>query len=283
MSDRSNLIYLYDDTFFGLMCCIFESYTQKEIPNDILPINSPQISLFKTKLIETNEENAERVHSSIKKMGNNIEELVKAAFLYGFEEKAYIIFKFVALCYKKGAGVYNMLQSETVADIHDIVKTVTNEGHLLKEFLRFAEVDGGLVAFLDPKHYVLPLMQEHFCSRFNSERFLIFDKTHKMALLYQPFEAKLIHMEDIQLPDFSADEKQFQTLWAGYFKAIAIKERANARCQMGHMAKRFWKNMIETQLSTEAILKGKENMGALPPAKLPHLEYAGSQDKYLTM
>ena len=37
MSDRSDLVYAYDGSFVGLMCCIFESYEQKEIPNIIRP------------------------------------------------------------------------------------------------------------------------------------------------------------------------------------------------------------------------------------------------------
>lgn len=271
MSDGTALIYLYDESFYGLLCCIFESYTKKEIPTAILPQSSTQATFFKTKEIKTIDQNALRVLSSLEKMGKDIKRLIQTAFLFDEDEKADVIFRFIRLCYEKGPYAYNMLGHEVVSKIHDLEKSVINEAHLLKEFLRFAEVNDMLVAFIDPKHYVLPLMQEHFCARYNGERFLIFDKTHKMAVVYQPYEAKIIQLDDIKLDEYTKDEKQFQTLWSGYFKAIAIKERTNARCQMGHMPKRFWRNMLETQATTASLEKARQDIGELPPARLPHL------------
>ncbi|MDD3778627.1 MAG: DUF4130 domain-containing protein, partial [Proteiniphilum sp.] len=45
----------------------------------------------------------------------------------------------------------------------------------------------------------------------------------------------------------AADEKLFQELWKGYFKAMTIKERINPRLQRQHMPKRFWKYLTEKQ------------------------------------
>jgi len=65
MSDRTDLVYAYDGSFAGLMCCIFESYDQKENPNLIRPPGVQQ-SLFDTaKWIETDEHKADRVYNSI--------------------------------------------------------------------------------------------------------------------------------------------------------------------------------------------------------------------------
>jgi hypothetical protein len=41
MLNRADLVYEYDGSFHGLMCCVFESYVYQEIPADILsPIPS---------------------------------------------------------------------------------------------------------------------------------------------------------------------------------------------------------------------------------------------------
>ncbi|NRY56440.1 hypothetical protein [Clostridium acetobutylicum] len=42
MPNRSNLIYYYDGSFEGLMCCVFESYEKNEIPVNILVTNNAQ-------------------------------------------------------------------------------------------------------------------------------------------------------------------------------------------------------------------------------------------------
>ena len=43
------------------------------------------------------------------------------------------------------------------------------------------------------------------------------------------------------------DEKLFQDLWKGYFKALTIKERINLKLQKQHMPRRFWKYLTEKQ------------------------------------
>lgn len=261
MSDRANIVYLYDETFEGLLCCVFESYTRKEIPLLIEPISATQALLYEAREIITIEENYERVRRSLReKLGKNNENLIYTAFLYGGSEKGDAIFRFIRLGYSKGPIVYDMLQLETVAKVHNMAKAVENEKHLLLGFVRFAEVNGGLVATIEPKHLVIPLMQRHFTSRYPEERFLIYDKTHHMLMLYQPYEVQILNVDDFIPPDASEDEANFQSLWSGYFKAIAINERYNPRCQMGHMPKRFWKHMLETQASKTSAL--------MPPTSL---------------
>ena len=47
MPDRTDLVYAYDGSFEGLMCCVFESYALKEIPRAIRPPDVED-SLFDT-------------------------------------------------------------------------------------------------------------------------------------------------------------------------------------------------------------------------------------------
>jgi probable DNA metabolism protein len=41
------------------------------------------------------------------------------------------------------------------------------------------------------------------------------------------------------------DEKLFQDLWKGYFKAMTIKERINPRLHRKNMPARFWSELTE--------------------------------------
>lgn len=246
MSERTNIIYCYDGSFEGLLCCVFESYIRREIPVDITFDETPQFSFYEVKEIETNLKNAARIAASIKnKLGRDAEYLIKVGFLCGLSQKSMVIFDFIRLGYEHGSIVSNMLADTTVSQLQNMVKAVNNEKHLLLGFVRFSEYNGGLVAVIEPKHFVLPLMQGHFCARFSGEQFMIYDKTHQVALIYHPFEAKIIEVESLELPCADEVEEKYRRLWTGYYNAIAIKERENPRCRMGHMPKRFWSQLTE--------------------------------------
>ena len=61
MFDRADVIYQYDGSFDGLLCCVFESFEHKEIPADILAPGEHQAMLFLIKNITTDEQRASRV------------------------------------------------------------------------------------------------------------------------------------------------------------------------------------------------------------------------------
>ena len=248
MPDRTNLIYSYDGTFDGLLCCVFESYTCRERPLDIRRFDAEEVTLYPVKEIVSSRENAERVYASIqKKIGASGGELISRAFLSGNREKEMVIYRFIRFGYRYGPASVNMLGEEIVSELHHTVRAVNNETHLLLGFTRFSEYNGGLAAVIEPKHFVLPLMAGHFKSRYSEEHFMIYDKTHGMALVYQPYECRIISVEDIQFPEEGEQELQYRRLWKGYYDAIAIRERENPRCRMGHMPKRFWSHLTEMQ------------------------------------
>ena len=77
------MIYYYDGTYEGFLCCVFESFAEKEQPTAILDVNrADQFSMFGAKYIEIDRQRAERVRVSIpNKMGLEAQELLEKAFL----------------------------------------------------------------------------------------------------------------------------------------------------------------------------------------------------------
>lgn len=67
MSDRSNVIYCYDGSFDGLMCCVFDSYTRKEVPSDIVTKENQQLTFNEVHDVITDEAHADRILRSIPK------------------------------------------------------------------------------------------------------------------------------------------------------------------------------------------------------------------------
>ncbi len=244
LMNASNTIYQYDGSLGGLYCCVHESVYQKEIPMAIS--NETGVGLLPAKIIETQREKALKVRESIKaKISGEALELCETVFLSNLEDKEMHILRFLILGYAVGAKVVNYLADPVVAPLIEAQRFIAGEAHLLKGFVRFVEYDGKLIATITPKNYVLPVLASHFCERFAEETFMIYDKTHQAALIYERGQAQIGYLPELILPEKDENEKYYQSLWRQFYQTNGIKERKNERCRMGHMPKRYWENMIE--------------------------------------
>ena len=248
MSYRSNVVYYYDGSYNGLMTCIFESFKNKEVPIAIEVYDKGQTTLFRTKEIYTDDEKAERVKKSIReKISLEAKELVEEAFLTDLFEKELHILYFLRLGYKVGRKVTEMLDNEDVNTLKKAVQTMAREAHLLLGFVRFSDYGGVLMAQISPKNNVLPLIANHFISRFSGEDFMIFDKNHKTALIYRDGVSRFVEVEGITPPPVSPDEARYRELWRKFFNTIGIEGRFNPDCQRNLLPLRYRDNMTEFQ------------------------------------
>ena len=247
MHARSELIYRYDGTLDGLLCCVFESYAHKELPGDIvIQGEAVETLLFEGKAIPTDQEKARRVRVSIpQKICPEAWEFVQKAFLTCLPRKEVYLLLFLRLGYRHGSEVMQMLADDTVHTLFKAVRHLERESHLFKGFVRFVAGNGVLAAQIEPKNFVLPLLAEHFCQRFPEERFLIHDQSHGVALVYQPYQYRICPVEELELPAPDAEEQTYQELWKLFYKSIEIKARHNPLCRRTQMPQRYWKNMTE--------------------------------------
>lgn len=246
MSDRSDVIFVYDGSFDGLMCCIYHCYYEKTMPCAIRLEDEEQLMLGAYMDIITDCEKAERVRSAIKtKLGGDFLKIVQRLSLSFEEDRELLILKFVILGFKYGRRVLSMLADNTVNRVMKVESYVAKEAHLSLEFLRFSDYGGVLVAVIEPKNTVLPLIADHFADRLRPERFMIFDKNHKMAVIHEPGRTEIIYIDSLELPRASEEERKFRALWRSFYNIIGIKERYNPRCRMNHCPKRYWGNMTE--------------------------------------
>ena len=248
MIKRSNIIYKYDGTFEGFMCCVFESYYKKEIPMDIISSAQFQTTFFPVREIVTDFKESTRVINSIpRKMGKSALEFLRCAFLTCMSQKEMYMLLFLRRGYHYGSSVMSMFGDEVVDKLFKAVKYLKSESHLLKGFLRFSIFSDILVSQIEPRNYVLPLIAGHFCQRYAEEHFLIYDKTHDMALVYRPHEYEIIPMVNLQMAKADDQEKYFRRLWRMFYNTVEIKNRRNLKCRSSNMPKHYWKYMTEFQ------------------------------------
>ncbi|MCL2619786.1 MAG: TIGR03915 family putative DNA repair protein [Defluviitaleaceae bacterium] len=246
MSYRTDIAYLYDGTFHGLLCCVHESYYKKELPFAIYNYEEEQETLFTPKEILTDPDVAGRVETSIvNKISKDALQLVYLCFLSSMKGRELAILHFLRLGYKVGSPVIDMLTHDAVAKVTNAVRNVQGEAHVYKGFLRFSEFDGALAAVFEPKNFILPIVAPHFCDRMPDEHFLIYDKTHKHAFIQQNGEKSLIPIDNLELPEACTEEKMYRELWKRFYDTIAIEGRKNPKLRMGNLPKRFWSHLTE--------------------------------------
>ena len=246
MFDRRDVIYSYDGSFEGLMCCVFESFERKELPEDVIIGEPLQISFTEIREIETDNGKAERVtHAIPLKISPFTFDTVRKMFLSCVVNKDMLIVEFLCKGFRYGRKIEQMLADDTVNAVNKAVFHCTHEAHLLKGFVRFSDFNGYLAAVIEPKNKVIPLLAAHFTDRFRNENFLIYDSTHRMALIYFSHRAEIAENIDFELPSADAKEEYYRELWKCFYRTIGIKERYNPRCRMNLMPKRFWVNMTE--------------------------------------
>lgn len=246
MPDRSDIIYAYDGSFDGLLCCVFESYAQQEIPLDILPPDQSQTTLLPVKTIVTDAAKAGRVLASIpSKMGSAALDFVRRGFLTCLAQKELYILLFLRLGYRHGPSVMHRLTDEVVHTLVQAVQHLQKESDLLRGFVRFSIINNILVSEIGPKNFVLPLLAPHFCQRYPEERFLIYDKTHGQGLIYQPYQSLVLPIDSLELPAPDETEQTYRELWRLFYRTIEVQGRHNPKCRMTHMPKRYWQYMTE--------------------------------------
>lgn len=245
MSDRGVLIFAYDGSFEGFLSAVFDSFAMKTIPADIVIFDDMEPSLLKIHYVETDSEHAGRVLSGIeKKLGNTVLNMVRQAFLFDGAGKENAILRFVHKAFSEGPSTGNKIGDEEVNRIYKMCVSVSNEAERFRQFTRFSDSDGALVAVIHPEHFVLPLIKGFFCARIKNEHFMIFDAEHGAALVHAPGKTAIIPVEELEVPDPSGDSF-YRNLWRLYYRRIAIAGRYNPICRRNHMPKRFWKYLPE--------------------------------------
>ena len=243
----NEMIYLYDGSFHGFLCCIFESYAKKESPTAISCDEALSFTLFPTRNIATDSDHALRVLRKVRTISPYAAELLQRGFLTCLAEKELCLYRLTVKLLREGPGFLRNSSDETLHPVFSAVRHLNGEAHLLKGFVRFSELGGVLGGEIEPKNRVLPLLRSHFCARYQNEKFFIYDRTHHEALFYAAGRAVIRPLVDFQMAPPDDTEAHYRLLWKRFYDTIAIRERENPQLRMTHMPKRYWGTMTEFQ------------------------------------
>ncbi|MCI8423956.1 MAG: DNA metabolism protein [Lawsonibacter sp.] len=262
--DWTPVCYEYDGTFAGFLTCVFDSWVNREEPAEFRWEEGVCGSLYPVTAVETDRTKAERVYRSFRrKFGYEGRELVVRGFLTCLPEREVWLWRLIQKGYSQGPSMARDLTDPVVDRVRKAVYHLNHEAHLYTGFVRFSELEGVLVGEIEPKNRVLPLLRLHFCGRYPQERFVLYDRTHREALLHQPGRWAILPAEDVQPGPAGPEERTFRKLWRAFYDTIAIQARTNPKCRMTQMPKRYWGCMTEFQPEEPPALP-EHTKGAAP-------------------
>ena len=248
------MVYLYDGSFEGFLCCVFESFAQHELPFAVWTPERETATLYPVKEIPTDRAKARRVFASFRtKLGEETESLVTRDFLSGWEDKELRLIRFLHLAFALGPGTVKRRGHPEVAPLYQMKQSLDWEVDKFQGFVRFQEHEGMLGAVIHPKNYILPLLRGHFCARFPEENFMIYDAVHQAVLLYQNHKAQLHgagRTADACRRPMSGSSS-FRSCGSSSTKRWRSEARHNEKGRMTHCPKRFWADMTEMKEELE--------------------------------
>ena len=242
-----SLCALFDGSLEGFLCVIFDRFYNKRAFDCVCPENEYQQALGAEYVyIDTDYEKANRVMAGIgKKISPDAQETVWRCFLSGDERKYMALYKYILLGFRVGAEVDSHLQDDAVLLTHKLAAHVGKEAHLLKGFCRFAQTATGVFyAPITPVNYPLQILAEHFKKRLGNQAWIIHDKRHGLAAVYDGNDYVIKDVPkraDVIL----ADDELYQELWRVFHNAIGIEARKNSKLQRQMLPLRYRENMTE--------------------------------------
>lgn len=249
--------FLHDGTMDGIFTAVYDGFALKKSKygddyDDNIAIACRENyvpKLFCEYIeVETDEVKASKtVNHMVRVMGMAAYDMAMGVACHFSEDAGEVLFGFLVRGFKVGKGITNKLTDEYVIKAFELSRKTYNESHLMREFLRFTDVNGQLYAKIEPKCNIVHMMCNHFADRFPGENWIIYDSVHHVVAVHPKYKGWFLTDDkdvDFDRIDRMAED-EYVDLWKLFVDTIAIEERRNEKCQNNHMPKWYRKNMTE--------------------------------------
>ena len=192
-------IFLYDNTFEGLLTSVFEAYSRRTFPDALLPVGEP-LPLFHDEVftVMTDEEKSGRVWRGMqKKLSSSALTCLAQCWLAEEEETALLLFRYIRKAIDAPRSIETNFSDPDVLAFSRMWKRVDWERLRLLQFVRFQKAaDGTFFAAFEPQYNALPLTVQHFKDRFADQKWIIYDMKRRYGFYYDLQEVTTISFDD---------------------------------------------------------------------------------------
>ena len=251
---ENNIILICEDSPEGIFTGVYEAYALR-LPHERIYLQAgtqTQPMLFADyREVETNTEKAAKVMRTVK--SRFLEEDYEAIWLAlasPSTEKAQAVYGGIVwgLSDKRRGSILQHLTDGNVRKLMELSRGAGKELHHLKGFLRFEEMENGLLSsVIRPKNALLPMLAAHFADRLPMENFLIYDEGRRHYAVH-PAGKEWFFMqgeEQERQPILSEKEEYYRELFRQFCHSISIDERKNLKLQRNMLPLRFRPYMTE--------------------------------------
>ena len=240
------------DQFDDMMTCVYDAWASRLGHANVRlltePLGTPELFCTYRHVDAQPEKAASVVRTIRQKISSRAVQMVYRTAMAEQEEKLDVIYRFLILGFHLGTSVTDYLQHPSVMRLLELERTVANEAHYFKEFLRFSSLENRvLVGHIEPKSNVLTLLAPHFADRLPSENWMIIDDRRRLAVVHpadRDYYLTPLSPKEFQTLSREPDDT-FIHLWKGFFHHIGISQRRNSRCQRTMLPLWYRKNMTE--------------------------------------
>ncbi len=170
--------------------------------------------------------------------------------------RAQLILAFMRRGFDLKRPLYHHRAEPALVDVFELAYAVSNECEHARQFIRFHRLENGAYySRFEPNANVIPLVMNHFSSRFNTQPFLIHDPRHNVVGFWDGKATQLVQLRNIkELPletTPSKEDRYYHALWKRFYDSVSIDARTNHDLRRKFMPKRFWKNLSEMSPLTD--------------------------------
>jgi probable DNA metabolism protein len=257
---------VYDGSFEGFLCAVFDVYEYKLTDVDIVPAHKHQPSMFaEPHFVNHDPKHSDRVLKGLeKKLSLEAQKQVYRTFLSELDGIENTLLQYIQYVFASGVMMEEDFSNKAVLTVFQTAKKVWREKHRMEAFVRFQKTADGLYyAIISPDYNVLPLIGKHFTERYADQHWMIYDAKRRYGIYFDGHQTQQVQIsfsEEVgQGTNASAvyDESEaiYQQLWNQYFKSVNIAARKNTKLHIQHMPKRYWKYLPEKQPSIGGSLQ----------------------------
>jgi uracil-DNA glycosylase len=151
----------------------------------------------------------------------------------------------------------SLTMDRDVVQAHAWAKSVRRDIHKMHAYVRFREVPGtepqAFVAWFEPDHHIVEASAPFFMRRFTNFPWAIL--TPERSAYWDLHE--LSFGPGAKRSDAPADDAA-EDLWRQYYASIFNPARLKVSAMMGHMPKKYWRNLPESELIPQLIAQSQE-------------------------
>ncbi|MGN0819755.1 MAG: TIGR03915 family putative DNA repair protein [Christensenellaceae bacterium] len=240
------IYYVFDGSKEGLLCCIYHSFVDKEIP-ELVTSKPFQLTFDLTvKKIDTDAKVAERVRNGIiKNCSITLLNRIFYLFISDDASKETVMFNVARKCLEQRKDVSYNYADPDVLLLFELQQKISFEVHRFTGFLRFNKSASGFwYAHFEPDNDVVDIVAKHFYKRF-SEPFLIHDVKRNKVALRQGKNMTTAVLDAPLTVYLDENDEYFESLYKAYYDSVNIKERKNVRLMRRYMPRRYYKHLPE--------------------------------------